>query len=158
MGEGDKTFLHFVFLYKGVIILAKQSIGYEHFVPFVKERPEYPGANTHILVRTIEELKSYLKDENKFMAVDTESTSLNPEEGFLVGYSFSFDGKTGYYVPVNHHNYGLGKESLDILVEFMRTRKMNFLYNVRFDFRYIEFAGYNLEGSYSYFGVFDSAK
>lgn len=122
------------------------ATGYQHFVPDVKERPEYPGCNTHILVESLEKLEEYLGNDDKYMAWDTETSSLDPSAGELVGFSFSFDGKTGYYVPLHHYvgNNLPQKEALDLFYNKMLKVKMNFLYNMRFDFRWIEYQGYDM--------------
>ena len=75
---------------------------YKHFIPPAKEHSEYPGKNIHILIESIEQLEEALSNPSKYIAWDTETSSLDPSTGELVGFSFSFDGKTGYYVPLAH--------------------------------------------------------
>ena len=65
----------------------------------------YPFAYNFVLVNSIEQLKEILRTPFKTIAFDTETTGLNHDEIFLVGYSFCFDGKTAYYVPVDHAPY-----------------------------------------------------
>lgn len=72
------------------------------------------------------------------MGFDTETTGLNPEEDSIVGYSFGFNEMDAYYVPVNHINFGLGKEALDILYEVMTKSDLVLMYNARFDIRMME--------------------
>lgn len=122
------------------------QVDYEHYIPDVKEKPEFPGCNTHILITSIEELKKALDNPSKYMAWDTETSSLDPSTGQLVGFSFSFDGKIGYYVPLNHY---MGdnlpfREALDLFYEKMKQVSMNFLFNCRFDMRFCEYQGYDL--------------
>jgi len=47
------------------------------------------------------------------IAFDTETTGLNPHSDYLVGFSFSLDGKTGYYVPLHHTYLGVGDQVSD---------------------------------------------
>lgn len=65
----------------------------------------YPLAYNFVLVNSIEQLREILRVPFKEVAFDTETTGLNHDEIFLVGYSFCYDGKTAYYVPVDHAPY-----------------------------------------------------
>ena len=118
---------------------------YVHFIPAVKERPEFPACLDSRLVNSIDELKEALATKRDCIAWDTETSSLNPEEGFIVGYSFSFDGKVGYYVPVKHvTGTSLGHEALELLYQRLLQAKVTFVYNMRFDFRYMEYSGFDM--------------
>ena len=119
--------------------------GYKHWCPEVEQREDWDKDFNFVLIRSIEELKK-LDVEHKFVAWDTETSGLNPDIDWLVGFSFSFDGKTGYYVPVKHDDIALGKEALDIFFSILSKAGTQFLYNCRFDQRFFEAAGYSLEG------------
>ena len=119
--------------------------GYKHWCPEVGPREDWDKDFNFVLIRSIEELKK-LDVEHKFVAWDTETSGLNPDIDWLVGFSFSFDGKTGYYVPVKHDDIALGKEALDIFFSILSKAGTQFLYNCRFDQRFFEAAGYSLEG------------
>ena len=119
--------------------------GYKHWCPEVEPREDWDKDFNFVLIRSIEELKK-LDVEHKFVAWDTETSGLNPDIDWLVGFSFSFDGLTGYYVPVKHDDIALGKEALDIFFSILRKAGTQFLYNCRFDQRFFEAAGYSLEG------------
>ena len=119
--------------------------GYKHWCPEVEQREDWDKDFHFVLIRSIEELKK-LDVEHKFVAWDTETSGLNPDIDWLVGFSFSFDGKTGYYVPVKHDDIALGKEALDIFFSILSKAGTQFLYNCRFDQRFFEAAGYSLEG------------
>lgn len=119
--------------------------GYKHWCPEVEPREDWDKDFNFVLIRSIEELKK-LDAEHKFVAWDTETSGLNPDIDWLVGFSFSFDGKTGYYVPVKHDDIALGKEALDIFFSILSKAGTQFLYNCRFDQRFFEAAGYSLEG------------
>lgn len=121
------------------------QVDYEHYVPSVKERPEFPGCNTHILIKDMDQLRKALSNPSKYIAWDTETSSLDPSTGDLVGFSFSFDGKTGYYVPLSHYmGDNLPREALDLFYERICQAQMNFLFNMRFDFRWMEYQGYDM--------------
>ena len=119
--------------------------GYKHWCPEVEQREDWDKDFNFVLIRSIEELKK-LDVEHKFVAWDTETSGLNPDIDWLVGFSFSFDGKTGYYVPVKHDDIALGKEAMDIFFSILSKAGTQFLYNCRFDQRFFEAAGYSLEG------------
>ena len=123
---------------------------YTHYVPSVKVTPDWHKQFNFVLVENIEQLASILNgvEDNKFyMSFDTETSSLDPEKGFIVGYSFSFDGKSAYYVPVNHHKdkYNMYEVALDMIYDKMLKARRVIMYNARFDMRMMEYYGYNDE-------------
>ena len=115
-----------------------------HWIPAVPANDDYPGKFQFKCVETIEELKSlfdyYKKEDGNYplMGFDTETTGLNPEEDYIVGYSFAFNGVQGYYVPIEHINLALGKEALDMVYDVMRKSDKVLMYNARFDIRMLE--------------------
>ena len=125
---------------------------YEHYVKpaQVMDNFEEIYKLEHKLIRSYDELYNFYKNEfkpNTFFAWDTETTSLNAEqgvktgdlvEGKIVGYSFTQDGHIGYYVPVSHPDYSLGYKSLKIFYAMICRSKLNLLYNCRFDMRFLE--------------------
>ena len=125
---------------------------YEHYVKPVNVIDNFEEVYKleHRLIRSYDELYNFYKNEfkpNTFFAWDTETTSLNAEqgvktgdlvEGKIVGYSFTQDGHIGYYVPVSHPDYSLGYKSLKIFYAMICRSKLNLLYNCRFDMRFLE--------------------
>lgn len=125
---------------------------YEHYVKpaQVMDNFEEIYKLEHRLIRSYDELYNFYKNEfkpNAFFAWDTETTSLNAEqgvktgdlvEGKIVGYSFTQDGHIGYYVPVSHPDYSLGYKALKIFYAMICRSKLNLLYNCRFDMRFLE--------------------
>ena len=125
---------------------------YEHYVKPVHiiDNFEEIYKLEHRLIRSYDELYNFYKNEfkpNTFFAWDTETTSLNAEqgvktgdlvEGKIVGYSFTQDGHIGYYVPVSHPDYSLGYKALKIFYAMICRSKLNLLYNCRFDMRFLE--------------------
>ncbi len=70
-------------------------------------------------VASLEELKELIKrlSSKKEIAVDTETTSLNPLEAKLVGVSLCDSAGTAYYVPLGHSGEGERNLSFDEAVE-----------------------------------------
>jgi len=130
--------------------------GYVHYIPAVEEKDDWDKDLTFVLIRTLDELRVH-DVEHDFTAWDTETSGLDPDMDYLVGFSFSFDGKTGYYVPVAHDDMALGTEAVEIFYSILKkTRKTQFLFNCRFDQRFLEAAlkhkGWTLDGM-SYYDV-----
>lgn len=125
---------------------------YEHYVKPVQVIDNFEEVYKleHKLIRSYDELYNFYKNEfkpNTFFAWDTETTSLNAEqgvktgdlvEGKIVGYSFTQDGHIGYYVPLSHPDYSLGYKALKIFYAMICRSKLNLLYNCRFDMRFLE--------------------
>lgn len=114
--------------------------GYVHYIPAVEEKDDWDKDLTFVLIRTLDELRVH-DVEHDFTAWDTETSGLDPDMDYLVGFSFSFDGETGYYVPVAHDDMALGTEAVEIFYSILKkTRKTQFLFNCRFDQRFLEAA------------------
>ncbi len=61
--------------------------------------------NEDELFKIIESIES-----GRVVAFDTETTSLNPLRAKIVGFSFSFDESSAYYVPIAHSYLGVGDQ------------------------------------------------
>jgi DNA polymerase type I len=123
----------------------KAKSDYKHWVCAVPKIENWYKNFNFVLVESMEDLESIFKDKKDYyMAFDTETTGLDFEEIDLVGYSFCLDGKTAYYVPVYHFQYGgnLGEESVKFIYERMCEAKKVFMYNMRYDARIMEYYGY----------------
>lgn len=74
------------------------------------------------------------------VAFDTETTGLDPTKDHLVGFSFSTDGKTGYYVPMMHSYLGVGDqvshEAAKRAIQALFTRKV-IGHNIKFDLHFV---------------------
>lgn len=131
----------------------KRGEAYEHYVPAatVLENFEEIYKLQYHLVKSYEELMDFYNnkfDPNSFFAWDTETTDLSPEkgkktgdltEGRIVGYSFTQNGRDGYYVPLTHPDISIGYKGLKVLYAMVSRSKLNLLYNARFDMRFLEF-------------------
>lgn len=116
----------------------------DHWVPPCPLNNDYPNKFNLKCIATIEDLKTtlqtYIKPDGTYplMGFDTETTGLNPEEDSIVGYSFAFNDIDAYYVPINHVNFGLGDQALDIIYDVMCKSSLVLMYNARFDIRMME--------------------
>ncbi len=75
-------------------------------------------------------------EENALVAIDTETDSLDTKSAALVGFSFCFDEKRAYYVPVAHSYLGVGDQvGADDANEALKRllSKRFFGHNLKFD-------------------------
>ena len=78
--------------------------------------------------------------QDAIIAFDTETTGLDPIKDHLVGFSFSSDGKTGYYVPMNHSYLGVGDQvSTDTAAQAIRAifERRVIGHNIKFDLHFV---------------------
>lgn len=124
--------------------MPKLTSGYQHFIRKAVPSDLYPYAYNLQLVKSLDELKQILSQQAQFLAFDTETNGLNPEENHIVGYSFCMDGKNAYYVAVRHAvgNYNLGIEALDLIYDKMKQVQAVLMFNMRFDCRMMEYVGF----------------
>lgn len=126
--------------------MKKNKEKYQHYIPEASLKPNYPECNKHHLVDNIDELTEiFEKNKNvKYMSMDTETTSLDPTTGQIVGFSFSFKEDEGYYVPLRHR---IGKncdlKALDLFYNSFLNKTV-FFFNYRFDARYMEYSGFDM--------------
>ena len=95
-----------------------------------------------LLIDTDTALETLLSSipKDSLIAFDTETTGLNPHTDILVGFSFSLDGKTGYYVPMGHNYLGVGEQvSPDVarkaIREIFNYRVIG--HNLKFDLHFV---------------------
>lgn len=119
--------------------MPKMTIGsYVHFFPPAKPDPNFPSQYVFRLIDTIDDLRSYLSQPTKHMAFDLETTGLSAERDTIVGVALCQDAREAAYIPINHHNGGLGKEALDMIYDTLCLKERVFVFNLRFDFRMME--------------------
>ena len=85
-------------------------------------------------------------NEKSVIAVDTETSSLNPQEADLVGISICYEANLAYYIPVGHKEKtelkkDLVLEKLKVVLEDPSIKKVG--QNIKYDF--IIFKKYNIE-------------
>ena len=116
-----------------------------HFEPKAR-LVDYKSVFKFVDVRTLDELKALFVGQKEF-AFDTETTGLDYNVAKIAGFSFSFDGVTGYYVPIAHKkDKNAGRECLDFIVEKICDDNMTVLmFNKKFDLNMLELCeGYNI--------------
>jgi len=108
-----------------------------------------------LLIDTLAGLQEALAKQFDAMSFDLETNSLNPETGDIVGFSFSFEEKAGYYVPLRHLSGG-NIENPEAALKMAHGRmllcKTVYFYNARFDMRFLEYKGFHC-AALKYFDV-----
>ncbi|MFA6188266.1 MAG: DNA polymerase I [Sulfuricurvum sp.] len=74
------------------------------------------------------------------IAFDTETTGLDYQHDSLVGFSFSTDGKIGYYVPIAHSYLGVGAQvspdaAKKAMIEIFKRKVIG--HNIKFDLHFV---------------------
>ena len=116
---------------------------YQHYIPAANLVPAWKDHIEFNLIESLDELKSVLLSLNNYVAWDLETSGLNPEESHIVGIAFADAPNKGYYVPVKHAiGTSLGPQAVQMFHKMLLTRRMTFLYNAKFDIRFMEHAGY----------------
>ena len=92
-----------------------------------------------ILIENEKELFDTIEKIGEIVAFDTETTSLeNPE---IVGFSFAFEEKKAYYVPINHNYLGVStqipeKSALKAIEKILQKKVIG--HNLKFDFKMLK--------------------
>lgn len=109
---------------------------------------------SYSLVETIEDLKALLaanEGSKVKLAYDCETTGTNPDDDHLVGISLAFSNTKGYYIAINHapkfKEYNLGIEAVEIIYDFLKTAYRIYMFNARFDMRFLEFTNKKFDTS-----------
>lgn len=79
-------------------------------------------------------------EKDALIAFDTETTGLDYHNDTLVGFSFSPDGKTGYYVPIAHSYLGVGDQvsaaaAKKAIAEIFKRKVIG--HNIKFDLHFV---------------------
>lgn len=95
-----------------------------------------------VLIDSDNELLSLISSipADALIAFDTETTGLDPRQERLVGFSFSTDGKTGYYVPIAHSYLGVGPQvSADAAKKAIQAifERRVIGHNIKFDLHFV---------------------
>ena len=96
-----------------------------------------------VLVTSIEDMeKALAKNKKDYLALDTETTSLDTQDAELVGISFCYDEDSAYYVPLNHFaSDNLPQEEvLQTLAKYV-VDKLIIGHNLKFDLKILDYQG-----------------
>lgn len=95
-----------------------------------------------VLIDKDEELHRHIASIplDALIAFDTETTGLDYHNDSLVGFSFSTDGKTGYYVPISHSYLGVGDQvsasaAKRAIAEIFKRKVIG--HNIKFDLHFV---------------------
>ncbi len=117
--------------------LDKTSVEIKHDVP----KCASPNGCS-ILIDTDKALMALVStiSEDMIVAFDTETTGLNPHTDSLVGFSFSMDGKSGYYVPLSHNYLGVGEQvskeaAKSAILAIFKSKVIG--HNLKFDLHFV---------------------
>ncbi|MBK8136336.1 MAG: DNA polymerase I [Chloroflexi bacterium] len=138
------------------LVEEKQVVAAESAMMFPDE-PEIAGSPataseniTTVIVRDQAGLESLLRvlNDTDLLAIDTETTSLDPMQADLVGISLSVDGQTAYYIPVGHR--AAEQLSLQTVVDSLRSifvdkSKAKVMHNVSYDLVVLRQHGLDVE-------------
>ena len=123
----------------------QNGLNYKTELPKPKEVETYE----FILLDTKEKLQNIINSipKDSIVAFDTETTNLDTKKAKIVGFSFSFDEKKAYYVPIAHFYLGVSeqvsyedaKEAINKLNQFKLI-----VQNFKYDFDVIKF-NFNIE-------------
>ena len=104
------------------------------------------------LIKSIKDLKQLCKNLQKsnIIALDTETTSINPHDADLVGISISFEKNKGFYIPI----LGLEKDKLlklneviNLLNPILHNKEIIKIgQNIKYDIIVLEKAGFTIKG------------
>ena len=97
----------------------------------------------YIIIRDISELRDYINSArlNDIMALDTETTGLNPITDNIVGLCLYTPGRKACYIPINHKSYITGERTPNQLTESEVARELELFdgkyvfHNAKFDIR-----------------------
>ncbi len=126
------------------------------FEPFSGEHEDHASRGTvFTLVNDEAALDALCKriTEAGLAAVDTETTSLRPEEASLVGISVSVKEGEGFYIPVGHAYLGApaqmeAKKVLSVLGKALAGVKI-IGHNIKYDMLVLSHAGYDMPQPYA---------
>lgn len=120
------------------------------YKPFFREAPldpDYPEKQQRLLIDTLPKFKLFatrlLSNEVRLVAIDTETSGLDPDTAELVGASFAVSHRESYYLPVAHK---IGQNLpmnllLEIIAEINKKVDVIYFWNSKFDLRFLRAAG-----------------
>ena len=122
---------------------------YVHFVTPARLNKKWPSEYKFVLVENMDHLREVFnefKEGETLFSMDLETSSLDPEVGIVVSVGISFDGVTGYHIPINHYDddYNLYDEGMEYIYDKMVKAKRVMVFGGKFDVRFWEYHGCEL--------------
>lgn len=125
----------------------QNGLNYKTSVP--KEQAKAKEDYNYVLIQNKNTLMDIVRgiEEESIVAFDTETTDIDTRKARIVGFSFAFDEKSAYYVPLKHNYLGVGEqislEDAKEALEVLNTHKL-VLQNFKYDYQVIK-NNFNLE-------------
>ena len=125
---------------------------------FIAAPTDYKSSNASYILVTEESQLDELCTEIQscsLVALDTETTSLMPQEASLVGMSFSVKENEGYYIPLNHTYLGVPQcLSLDKvrekLLPVLNSSDVKIIgHNIKFDLLVLHYQNFEIDKVYA---------
>ena len=85
-------------------------------------------------IQAIQSVAEALKQPNKFVAIDTETTALYPKNGYVLGISLSWKEHQGIYIDSNCIT-----EDVEELMQKLISEKTMVFHNAKFDMKMLEY-------------------
>ena len=82
----------------------------------------------------VEFLKAALAHPNKFIGLDSETTGLYPRDGYMIGFSLSYEKDKGAYVLTD-----IIDEEVELLMQELFDKKEVVFHNAKFDLAFFEY-------------------
>lgn len=133
-------------------ILNLDSRSHDSHAPAIHSNDASASGLKFIQIESLEEFRSLLmkhRKNNGILCMDTETRSLDVRDpNGLVGLSFSFDGKVGYYLPVGHDQKEENLNATSVLAEFRAFLNLTpsqfgvVFQNAKFDLEVLAAAGF----------------
>jgi DNA polymerase I-like protein with 3'-5' exonuclease and polymerase domains len=79
-------------------------------------------------------LTKALEYDKPYVSLDSETTALYPRDGWMQGFSMSYDGKVGAYISTDCID-----EEIELLMQQIFTEKIVIFHNAKFDLAFFEF-------------------
>jgi len=101
---------------------------------FTEPKAPFKDFKTELTCKTlykVEEMETLFEGVQKF-SFDTETSGLNPLQARVIGFSFSTDGKSGYYIPLKHkEDKNADPKCLDFIVDKIKSCKCVLMYGLQ---------------------------
>lgn len=137
---------------------SKVSAAAEESSGFTSAPTDYKSSNGRYILVTDEKVLDELCTRiltKRLVALDTETTSLMPQDATLVGMSLSVEANEGYYIPLNHTYLGV-PECLNLdrvrekLLPVLNSSDVKIIgHNIKFDLLVLHYQNFEIDNVYA---------